>query len=85
VLRAIMDFSARAISLMDRPEWASWITCVRMRRKGSTWSVLAHGRAFEAALAQRHRVAGSDVLRSTNDRSASPLDERAALEPGSEA
>jgi len=33
VLPAIMDISARAISLADRPQWAIWVTSVRMRRE----------------------------------------------------
>jgi hypothetical protein len=33
VLLAIMDISARAISLPDRPQWAIWVTSVRMRRE----------------------------------------------------
>jgi hypothetical protein len=32
-LRAIMDISARAISLSDRPQRASWVTSVRKRRE----------------------------------------------------
>src|SRR5262249_44232518 len=33
VLRAIMDISARAISLADRPPAAIWVTSARMRRE----------------------------------------------------
>jgi len=33
MLRAIMDISARAISLPERPQWAIWVTSVRMRRE----------------------------------------------------
>ena len=33
MLRAIMDISARAISLPDRPQWAIWVTSVRKRRE----------------------------------------------------
>jgi uncharacterized lipoprotein YbaY len=33
VLRAIMDISARAISLADRPQRAIWVTSVRKRRE----------------------------------------------------
>src|SRR5262249_25457485 len=33
VLPAIMDISARAISLPERPQWAVWVTSVRMRRE----------------------------------------------------
>src|SRR5262249_21539624 len=29
----LMDISARAISLPDRPQWAIWVTSVRMRRE----------------------------------------------------
>ena len=36
VLRAIMDISARAISLTDRPQRAIWVTSVRMRREDRT-------------------------------------------------
>src|SRR5215831_8189502 len=32
-LRAIMDISAPAISLADRPQWAIWVTSVRKRRE----------------------------------------------------
>ena len=31
--RAIMDISAPAISLAVRPQWAIWVTSVRMRRE----------------------------------------------------
>jgi hypothetical protein len=41
VLRAIMDISARAISLADRPLWAIRITSVRMRREDRT-SISSH-------------------------------------------
>ena len=33
LLRTIMDISARAISLADRPQRAIWVTSVRMRRE----------------------------------------------------
>lgn len=33
VLRAIMDISARAISLADRPQRAIWVTSFRRRRE----------------------------------------------------
>jgi hypothetical protein len=33
MLRAIMDISARAISLADRPQAAIWVTSARMRRE----------------------------------------------------
>jgi len=32
-LLATMDISAHAISLADRPQWAIWVTSVRMRRE----------------------------------------------------
>ena len=35
-LRAIMGISARAILLADRPQWAIWVTSVRMRREDRT-------------------------------------------------
>ena len=41
VLRAIMDISARAISLADRPLWAIRVTSVRMRREDRT-SISSH-------------------------------------------
>jgi hypothetical protein len=41
VLRAIMDISARAISLTDRPQRAIWVTSVRMRRVDRT-SISSH-------------------------------------------
>ena len=41
VLRAIMDISARAISLTDRPQRAIWVTSVRMRREDRT-SISSH-------------------------------------------
>src|SRR5262249_27491588 len=36
-----MDISARAISLSDRPQWASWVTSVRMRREDRS-SISSH-------------------------------------------
>src|SRR6516162_6911710 len=33
MLRAIMEISARAISLRDRPQWAKWVTSARRRRE----------------------------------------------------
>jgi hypothetical protein len=36
LLRAIMDISAPAASLADRPQWAIWVTSVRMRREDRT-------------------------------------------------
>ena len=41
VLLAIMDISARAISLADRPQRAIWVTSVRMRREDRT-SISSH-------------------------------------------
>jgi len=35
-LLAIMDISARASSLTDRPQRAMWVTSVRMRREDRT-------------------------------------------------
>src|SRR5260370_31255099 len=40
-LRITMDISARAISLSDRPQWASWVTSVRMRREDRS-SIFSH-------------------------------------------
>jgi hypothetical protein len=48
VLPAIMDISARAISLSDRPQWASWVTSARMRREDRS-SILSHLRFSSAA------------------------------------
>ena len=41
LLRAIMDISARAISLTDRPQRAMWVTSVRMRREDRS-SISSH-------------------------------------------
>jgi hypothetical protein len=41
VLLAIMDISARASSLTDRPQRAIWVTSVRMRREDRT-SISSH-------------------------------------------
>ena len=41
VLLAIMDISARAFSLTDRPQRAIWVTSVRMRREDRT-SISSH-------------------------------------------
>jgi len=41
VLRAIMDISARASSLADRPRWAIRVTRVRMRREDRS-SISSH-------------------------------------------
>src|SRR6185503_1004748 len=44
VLRPIMDISARAFSLADRPRWAIWVTRVRPRREDRT-SISSHSLA----------------------------------------
>jgi hypothetical protein len=41
VLRAIMDISAHAISLADRPQRAIWVTSVHKRREDRT-SISSH-------------------------------------------
>jgi hypothetical protein len=41
LLRAIMDISARAISLADRPLGAIWVTSVRTRREDRS-SITSH-------------------------------------------
>jgi hypothetical protein len=41
VLRAIMDISAPAISLADRPQRAIWVTSIRKRREDRT-SISSH-------------------------------------------
>src|SRR5665811_2550970 len=41
LLRTIMDISAHAVSLSDRPQWASWVTSVRMRREDRS-SISSH-------------------------------------------
>ena len=41
VLLAIMDISARASSLPERPQRAIWVTSVRMRREDRT-SISSH-------------------------------------------
>jgi hypothetical protein len=41
VLPAIMDISAPAISLADRPRWAIWVTSARMRREDRS-SISSH-------------------------------------------
>jgi hypothetical protein len=41
LLRTIMDISARAISLADRPQRAIWVTSVRMRREDRS-SISSH-------------------------------------------
>src|SRR4029077_5811375 len=40
-LRAIMEISAPAISLPDRPQWAIWVTSVRKRREDRS-SISSH-------------------------------------------
>ena len=40
-LQTIMDISARAFSLADRPQRAIWVTSVRMRREDRT-SISSH-------------------------------------------
>jgi hypothetical protein len=39
--RAIMDISARAILLTDRPQRAIWVTSIRMRREDRTSTSVA--------------------------------------------
>ena len=41
LLRTIMDISARAISLTDRPQRAIWVTSVRKRREDRS-SISSH-------------------------------------------
>jgi hypothetical protein len=66
VLRAIMDISARAILLADRPQWAIWVTSVRMRREDRT-SISSHPLADLGGKAYRSDqvIAGSSVRGST--------------------
>jgi hypothetical protein len=40
-LQAIMDISARATSLRDRPRWAKWVTSARTRREDRS-SISSH-------------------------------------------
>ena len=57
-LRTTMDISARAISLSDRPQWASWVTSVRMRREDrssiSTYPLADLG--WKLLIGLRHRL-----------------------------
>jgi hypothetical protein len=56
-LRTIMDISARAISLTDRPQRAIWVTSVRMRREDRT-SISSHPLAdlgWKLLIGLRHR------------------------------
>src|SRR5262249_39676592 len=41
LLPAIMDISARATSLADRPQWANWVTSARTRREDRS-SISSH-------------------------------------------
>src|SRR5215467_14214144 len=41
LLRAIMEISAPAISLADRPHWAIWVTSARRRREDRS-SISSH-------------------------------------------
>src|SRR5215472_14065609 len=41
LLRAIMEISAPAISLADRPHWAMWVTSARRRREDRS-SISSH-------------------------------------------
>src|SRR3981081_905188 len=58
LLRTIMDISARAISLADRPQRAIWVTSVRMRREDRT-SISSHPLAdlgWKLLIGLRHRL-----------------------------
>ena len=58
LLRAIMDISARAISLADRPQRAIRVTSVRMRREDRT-SISSHPLAdlgWKLLIGLRHRL-----------------------------
>jgi hypothetical protein len=58
LLRTIMDISARAISLTDRPRRAIWVTSVRMRREDRT-SISSHPLAdlgWKLLRGLRHRL-----------------------------
>ena len=53
LLRTIMDISARAFSLTDRPQRAIWVTSVRMRREDRSPSLLilsqtSAGKAYQS-------------------------------------
>src|ERR1700694_1247385 len=53
-----MDISARAFSLSDRPQWASWVTSVRMRREDRS-SISSHPLADlggKLLIGLRHRL-----------------------------
>src|SRR5258705_12051423 len=67
LLRTIMDISARAVSLSDRPQWASWVTSVRMRREDrssiSSYPLADLGGEREG-LGLRHRFSFQSFLRS---------------------
>src|ERR1019366_8340905 len=53
LLRTIMDISARAVSLSDRPQWASWVTSVRMRREDRS-SISSHPLADLGGRSEEH-------------------------------
>ena len=58
MLRAIMDISARATSLTDRPRRAIWVTSVRMRREDRS-SILSYPLAdlgWKLLIGLRHRL-----------------------------
>src|SRR5262245_31116337 len=64
-----MDISARAVSLADRPQWAIWVTSVRMRREDRSsisffiLSQTSAGKTF-VRLAMRSRGLNPDCLES---------------------
>ena len=68
LLRTIMDISARATSLTDRPRRAIWVTSVRMRREDRT-SISSHPLAnlgWNLLIGLRHRlllISRSSVVR----------------------
>src|SRR6266481_2883506 len=58
LLRTIMDISARATSLTDRPRRAIWVTSVRMRREDRS-SILSYPLAdlgWKLLIGLRHRL-----------------------------
>ena len=58
LLRTIMDISARAISLTDRPQRAIWVTSVRTRSEDRT-SISSHPLAdlgWKLLIGLRHRL-----------------------------
>src|SRR6266481_7009170 len=58
LLRTIMDISARATSLADRPRRAIWVTSVRMRREDRA-SISSHPLAdlgWKLLIGLRHRL-----------------------------